>query len=321
MDKSSKIYVAGHRGLVGSAIARALLRQGYTNLIIRSRAELDLTNQSAVANFFEKEKPEYVIDAAARVGGILANNTYPAQFIYENIMIQNNIIHNSYVFGVKKLLFLGSTCIYPRLCPQPMKEEYLLTGPLEPTNEPYAIAKISGIKMCQSYNRQHKTNFIAVMPTNLYGINDNYDPESSHVIPALIQRFHEAKANSLPHVTAWGTGAAVREFLYVDDMAEACVFLMKKFNPTKEQNEKGDIFVNIGTGRGITIKELTELVKNAVGFGGEIVWDSTKPDGMPKKITETSRLESLGWKPKISLEVGLNFAYQWYLENYLEGQT
>ncbi len=256
-----------------------------------------------------------MILAAAKVGGILANNTYPAQFIYENLQIECNIIHQAYLNGVKKLLFLGSSCIYPRVCPQPMKEEYLLTGLLEPTNEPYALAKISGIKMCQSYNRQYGANFIAVMPTNLYGPNDNFDLNGSHVLPALIRKFHDAKKNGSKEVVAWGTGSPKREFLHVDDMADGCVFLLNNFNPTKEQNEKGEIFFNLGTGTDVTIKELTELVKKTVGFTGEIVWDATKPDGTPRKLQDMTRMHALGWKHKIGLEEGIKSAYEWFKNN------
>lgn len=312
MEKTSKIYVAGHRGLVGSAIVRRLQSEGYNNLILKTHIELDLLDQKAVTDFFVTEKPEYVFLAAAKVGGIMANNTYPAQFIYENLQIQNNIIHNAYLNGVKKLLFLGSSCIYPRECPQPMKEEYLLTGLLEPTNEPYALAKIAGIKMCQSYNRQYGTNFIAVMPTNLYGPGDNFDLNNSHVLPALIRKFHEAKMRGDKEVVAWGTGSPRREFLYVDDMTDGCLFLMNNFNPTKEQNEKGEIFFNLGTGKDITIEELTEIIKNTVGFTGDIVWDDTKPDGMPVKLQNMTRMHDLGWKHKIELEEGLKNMYEWY---------
>ncbi|MFZ2189846.1 MAG: GDP-L-fucose synthase [Candidatus Magasanikiibacteriota bacterium] len=312
MKKDSKIYIAGHRGLVGSAIVRKLQAEGYNNLILKTHTELDLLNQQAVADFFAIEKPEYVFLAAAKVGGILANNTYPAQFIYENLQIQNNIIHNSYLSGVKKLLFLGSSCIYPRECQQPMKEDYLLSGKLESTNEPYALAKISGIKMCQSYNRQYGTNFIAVMPTNLYGVGDNFDLQNSHVLPALIRKFHEAKINGVKEVVAWGTGSPRREFLYVDDMADGCLFLMNNFNPNKEQNEVGDIFTNLGTGTDITIKELTELVKKVIGFAGEIVWDTTKPDGTPQKLQDMTKMHSLGWKHKIELEEGIRMTYESY---------
>jgi GDP-L-fucose synthase len=312
MNKDSKIFVAGHRGLVGSAIVRKLQADGYTNLILKTHSELDLLSQPAVADFFASEKPEYVFLAAAKVGGIMANNTYPAQFIYENLQIQNNIIHSAYISGVTKLLFLGSSCIYPRLCPQPMKEEHLLTGLLEPTNEPYALAKISGIKMCQSYNRQYGTNFIAVMPTNLYGVNDNFDLNNSHVLPALIRKFHEAKMRGDSEVVAWGTGSPLREFLNVDDMADGCVFLMNNFNPTKEQNEKGEIFMNLGTGADVSIKQLTELVKEVVGFEGKIVWDTTKPDGTPRKLLDMSKMHDLGWKHKIELAEGIKATYEWY---------
>lgn len=317
MTKDSKIYVAGHRGLVGSAIVRKLQSEGYLNLILKTHAELDLMNQSAVADFFSSEKPEYVFLSAAKVGGILANNNYPAQFIYENLQIQNNIIHCSYLSGVKKLLFLGSSCIYPKLCPQPMKEEYLLTGSLEHTNEPYALAKIAGIKMCQSYNRQYGTNFIAVMPTNLYGAGDNFDLKNSHVLPALIRKFHEAKIKGDSQVVAWGTGSPRREFLHVDDMADGCLFLMNNFDPTKQQNEIGEIFVNLGTGKDVTIRELTEMVKEVVGFSGEIVWDHTKPDGTPQKLLDMAKMHDLGWKAKVSLENGLKSTYSWYVDNII----
>jgi GDP-L-fucose synthase len=318
MDKQAKIYVAGHRGLVGSAIVRLLQREGYGNLVLKARQEVDLLNQQAVAEFFAQEKPEYVFLAAAKVGGILANRDYPADFIYENLQIQNNIIQQSHLHDVKKLLFLGSSCIYPKSCPQPIKEEYLLTSELEPTNAPYAIAKIAGIKLCQSYNRQHGTNFIAAMPTNLYGSNDNFDPTSSHVLPALIRRFHEAKVRGDQTVVAWGTGSPRREFLHVDDMAEACLFLMDNFNPTKEQNERGEVFYNLGTGEDVTIRQLTELVKKTVGFAGEIVWDQTKPDGTARKVLEMSKLHSAGWRHKIILEEGIKKTYQWFLENYVK---
>lgn len=315
MDKNSKIYIAGHRGLVGSALLRRLEKDGYTNLIYKTFEELDLTNQNKVEQFFKSEKPEYVFLAAAKVGGILANNTYPAEFIYQNLQIQNNIIHNSYLNGVKKLLFLGSSCIYPGSCPQPIKEEYLLTGELEKTNEPYAIAKIAGIKMCQSYNRQYGTNFIAVMPTNLYGPHDNFDLQTSHVLPALIRKFHEAKINNDKSVNVWGTGVAKREFLYVDDMVDGCIFLVNNFNPTKEQNEKGDIFVNLGTGIDLKIKELAENIKSIVGFNGDIIWDSNMPDGTPQKLLDVSKIINLGWKHKIDLENGIKSTYEWYVKN------
>lgn len=315
MEKSSKIYVAGHLGLVGSALIRKLKAEGYTNLVFRTFAELDLVDQRATAEFFVQEKPEYVFLAAAKVGGILANNTYPAQFIYENLQIQNNVIHQSYLNGVKKLLFLGTSCIYPKDCPQPMREEYLLSDYLEPTNEPYAIAKIAGIKMCQSYNRQYGTDFIAVMPTNLYGPNDNFDLENSHVIPALIRKFYEAKTSGASSVEVWGTGKPRREFLYVDDMADGCLFLMNNFNPTKEQNEKGEIFVNLGVGSDRSVKELAELVKELSGFEGDIVYDYSKPDGAPQKLLDVSKINALGWRQKIELKEGVIKAYNWYAKS------
>lgn len=312
MQKNSKIYVAGHGGLVGSALMRRLKTEGYSNIIFRTREEFDLINQQATEDFFKTEKPEYVFMAAAKVGGIAANNAYPAQFIYENLQVQNNIIHYSYLNNVKKLLFLGSSCIYPRLCPQPMTEDYLMTGPLEPTNEPYALAKIAGIKMCQSYNRQFSTNFISVMPTNLYGPNDNFDLNSAHVLPSLLRRFHEAKVNNLSEVIVWGSGEARREFLYVDDMADGCVFLMNNFNPTKEQNEKGGIYYNLGTGEDVSIRELAESIKKIVGFEGNIKWDATKPDGMPRKLLDVSKMRNLGWRSSIKLEDGIRKLYDWY---------
>jgi len=315
MEKDAKIYVSGHRGLVGSALVRKLQSEGYENLVLRTHAELDLLDQKAVTSFFAKEKPDYVFLSAAKVGGILANNNFPAQFIYENLQIQNNIIHCSYLSGVKKLLFLGSSCIYPKLCPQPMKEEYLLTGPLEYTNEPYALAKIAGIKMCQSYNRQYGTNFIAVMPTNLYGTGDNFDLNNSHVLPALIRKFHEAKTRGESSVVAWGTGSPRREFLHVDDMADGCLFLMNNFNPTAEQNKNGEIFVNLGAGKDVTIRELTEMVRSVIGFDGEIVWDGTKPDGTPQKLLDMSKMHDMGWVDKISLENGLKSTCSWYVDN------
>ncbi|MFA6304888.1 MAG: GDP-L-fucose synthase [Patescibacteria group bacterium] len=314
MNKNSKIYVAGHTGLVGSAIVRALQAAGYDNLVLKTHEELDLLNQQAVADFFAKNQPEYVFLAAAKVGGIMANNTQPAEFIYNNLQIEINIIHQAYLNKVKKLLFLGSSCIYPRECPQPMKEEYLLTGLLEPTNEAYAIAKISGIKMCQSYNRQYGTNFIAVMPTNLYGENDNFDPQSSHLLPALIKKFSEAIKNNAPSVPIWGTGVARREFLHVDDMADGCLFLMNNFNPTKEQNNQGEIFFNLGTGKDLTIKELVDLFKKITNYQGEIEWDATKPDGMPQKLQDMTKMHGLGWKHKIELEEGIKRTYDWYLQ-------
>lgn len=353
MKLDSKIYIAGHRGLVGSAILRRLQAEEYGNLIYRTRKELELTQQSDVYTFFEKERPEYVFLAAAKVGGILANSQYPADFIYQNLIIQTNIIHASYLTGVKKLLFLGSSCIYPRECPQPMKEEYLLGGKLEPTNEPYSVAKIAGIKMCQSYNRQYGTHFISVMPTNLYGPHDNFDLNSSHVLPALIRKTHLGKclhngdfenirkdlknyplqnnvdlltdsdivdllskfgikticSNNSSLSTAveiWGTGSPRREFLHVDDLADACVFLMKHYNDSE--------IINIGTGKDITIKELAELIKETIGFEGEIVWDKTKPDGVQKKLLETTKLKSLGWVPKIGLRDGIKQTYEWYVK-------
>lgn len=302
MDFNSKIYIAGHRGMVGSAIHRNLQKKGFTNFITRTSSELDLRNQQAVSEFFEKEKPEYVFLAAAKVGGIQANNIYRADFIYENLMIQNNVVHSSYKNGVKKLLFLGSSCIYPKLAPQPLKEEYLLSGYLEDTNEPYAIAKIAGIKLCESYHRQYGCNFISVMPTNLYGPNDNYNLNNSHVLPALIRKFHDAKEKNESFVEMWGTGQPMREFLHSDDMADACVYLMQNYN--------GEKFVNIGTGVDLTIKELALLIKKIVGFNGEIKHDLTKPDGTPRKLMDVSYLHSLGWKHKIELEEGIKMVYE-----------
>jgi GDP-L-fucose synthase len=345
MNKNSRIYVAGHKGLVGSAIVRKLQSEGYANLILRSHKELDLMRQAEVEAFFKAEKPDYVFLAAAKVGGILANNIYPAEFIYENLMIESNVIHHAYKAGVKKLLFLGSSCIYPRDCPQPMKEEYLLSGKLEPTNEPYAIAKIAGIEMCQSYNRQFGTRFISVMPTNLYGPGDNFDLETSHVLPALIRKFHEAKArdqksevggrrleaeedredvasdlkrsapptsserserSSSSSVTFWGTGTPRREFLHVDDLADACVFLMDNYEDSE--------IINIGVGKDISISELADLIKDIVGFKGTIRYDRTKPDGTPRKLLDVSRLRAAGWQPKISLRQGIEWTYRWYVK-------
>lgn len=305
MEKSSKIYVAGHRGMVGSAIYRKLVKEGFQNIITRTSSELDLRNQSAVEAFFENEKPDYVFLAAAKVGGIVANNTYRADFLFENLQIQNNVIHSAYKVGVKKLMFLGSSCIYPKLAPQPLKEEYLLTGTLEPTNEPYAIAKIAGIKMCEAYRAQYNCNFISVMPTNLYGINDNYHPQNSHVLPALIRRFHEAKINNTPSVEIWGTGSPLREFLFSDDLADACYFLMQNYNESD--------FVNIGTGHDLSIKDLAILVKGIVGYEGELKFDTTKPDGTPRKLMDVSKLHSLGWKHTIELEEGIKIAYEDFL--------
>jgi GDP-L-fucose synthase len=307
MDKNAKIYIAGHKGLVGSAITKKLQGLGYTNLIFRTFEELDLMDQKATADFFEIEKPEYVFLAAAKVGGIKANDDFPADFIFQNLQIQNNIIHNAYKNGVKKLLFLGSSCIYPRDCAQPIKEEYFMTGPLEKTNDAYAMAKIAGIKMCQSYNKQYGTKFIAVMPTNLYGPNDNFDLESSHVLPALLRKFHDAKIENKNEVVMWGTGSPMREFLYVDDLADACVHLMNVYD--------GDEIVNIGTGEDIKIIELANLIKKTVGFEGQIVKDETKPDGTPRKLLDVSRLHSLGWQHKTNLEEGLKKTYEWFLNN------
>ncbi|MFE3890695.1 GDP-L-fucose synthase family protein [Priestia sp. YIM B13446] len=309
MNKNSKIYVAGHRGLVGSAIVRKLQEKGYSNLVYRTSAELDLRDKSQVDAFFAEEKPEFVFLAAAKVGGIVANNTYPAEFIHDNLLIQSNIIDAAYRNNVEKLLFLGSTCIYPKLAPQPLKEEYLLTGALEPTNEPYAIAKIAGIKMCESYNRQYGTKYISAMPTNLYGPNDNFDLHTSHVLPALLRKFHEAKESNSPFVEMWGTGTPKREFLYSDDLADACVFLMNTY--------EGNEIVNIGVGEDITIKELGEKVKAVVGYEGEIQFDTSKPDGTPRKLVDVTKLNGLGWKAETVLEDGLQKAYQWFLDNEL----
>lgn len=301
MDKQSKIYVAGHKGMVGGAITRKLQTEGYDRLILRSSSELDLRDQAAVNAFFEDEKPEYVFLAAAKVGGIVANNTYRADFIYENLMIECNVIHAAHKNGVKKLMLLGSSCIYPKMAPQPLKEGYLLTGLLEETNEPYAIAKIAGIKLCEAYRDQYGDNFISVMPTNLYGIGDNYHPKNSHVLPALIRRFHEAKENGAPEVQIWGTGTPLREFLYADDLAEACVFLMECYN--------GRELINIGTGEDLSIGELAVLVKKTVGYEGEISYDMSKPDGTPRKLMDVSKLHGLGWRHKVGLEEGIGLAY------------
>jgi GDP-L-fucose synthase len=307
MKPDSKIYVAGHQGLVGSAICRRLREKGFTNLIGLTREVLDLERQAETQAFFEKEKPEYVFLAAAKVGGIWANDTYPAEFIYSNIMVQTNIIHSSYRSGVKKLLFLGSSCIYPKHCPQPMKEAYLLTGPLEPTNEAYAVAKIAGIKTCQAYDRQFGTKYISVMPTNLYGPNDNFDLQTSHVLAALIRKVHQAKVEARPSVTVWGTGTPRREFLHVDDLADACVFLMNAYDDPE--------IINIGTGKDISIAELAGLVREAVGYTGEIAYDAEKPDGMPRKLLDVSKLRSLGWVPRLSLRQGIEKTYVWYREH------
>ncbi len=308
MNKNSKIYVAGHRGLVGSAIVRNLQEKGFNNIICRTHKELDLTNQNEVRKFFEEERPEYVFLAAAKVGGIHANNTYPADFIYENLMIQNNVIKAAHDFEVKKLLFLGSTCIYPKMAPQPIKEDYLLTGSLEETNEAYAVAKIAGLEMCKFFKRQYGDNFISCMPTNLYGPNDNFDLKNSHVLPALIRKFHEAKVNNSEVVEVWGTGKPLREFLYVDDMADACVFLMENYD--------GEQHVNIGTGVEVSIRELAETVKEVVGFEGELVFNTDMPDGTPRKLTTVDKLNGLGWKNKIDLNSGIKMAYEWFLKNY-----
>ena len=302
MEKNAKIYIAGHRGMVGSAIYRKLVKEGYSTIVTRTSSELDLRDLQAVTDFFDLEKPDYVFLAAAKVGGIIANNTYRADFLYENLAIQNNVIHQAYKHGVKKLMFLGSSCIYPKMAPQPLKEEYLLTGLLEETNEPYAIAKIAGIKMCDAYRAQYDCNFISVMPTNLYGFNDNYHPQNSHVLPALIRKFHEAKENGTSEVTVWGSGSPMREFLFADDLAEACYFLMENYN---EPN-----LINIGTGEDLTIKDLALLIKKVVGFEGTLTFDSTKPDGTPRKLMDVSKLHQLGWKHKVELEEGIALAYQ-----------
>jgi GDP-L-fucose synthase len=304
MNKEAKIYIAGHRGMVGSAIHRKLTSLGYSNIVTRTSAELDLRIQERVNEFFEAERPAYVFLAAAKVGGILANNTYRADFIYENIMIQSNIIHSSYATGVKKLMFLGSSCIYPKLAPQPLKEDYLLTGLLEPTNEPYAIAKIAGIKMCDAYRSQYGCDFISVMPTNLYGPNDNYDLQNAHVLPSLMRKFHEAKINNTPEVSIWGSGSPKREFLHADDLADACVFLMNTYS------DEG--LVNIGTGEDISISDLALMIKDVVGYEGAIVYDATKPDGTPRKLMDVTKLSGLGWKYTISLKKGLEMVYQEY---------
>ncbi|PSR16088.1 GDP-fucose synthetase [filamentous cyanobacterium CCP3] len=308
MDTHSKIYVAGSRGLVGSALVRTLKAQGYENLLLRSSQELDLRNQAAVDEFFATEKPDYVFLAAARVGGIQANNTYRAEFLYDNLMIEANIIHSAYRHGAQKLLFLGSSCIYPKLCPQPMKEEYLLTGFLEQTNEPYAIAKIAGLKLCENYCRQYGVNFISAMPTNLYGLNDNFDLANSHVLPALMRKFHEAKVNGNPVVTVWGTGTPLREFLYVNDLADALVFLMNTYD--------GIDFVNVGTGQEVSIKELAMTMKAVVGYEGELVFDTSKPDGTPRKLLDVSRLNAAGWQAKTDLKTGIEQTYAWFLQSY-----
>ena len=310
MQKNAKIYIAGHRGMVGSAILRRLQALGYGNFVLRTSAELDLRNQQAVADFFAAEQPEYVFLAAAKVGGIMANNTMRADFLYENLAIQNNVIHQAYVHNVKKLLFLGSSCIYPKLAPQPIKEEYLLTGLLEPTNEPYAIAKIAGIKLCEAYHDQYGCNFISVMPTNLYGYNDNYHPEHSHVLPALLRRLHEAKVAGAPSVTVWGTGTPRREFLFADDLADACVFLMDHYDEPQ--------LVNIGTGEDLPIRELAGLIKSVVGYGGELLFDPSKPDGTPRKLMDVGKLHAMGWRHTTGLEAGIRMAYEDFKLSYVE---
>lgn len=308
MEKDSKIYIAGHRGMVGSAIHRKLQEKGFHNFILRTSKELDLRNQQAVSDFFQTEKPDYVFLAAAKVGGIVANNTYRADFLFENLAIQNNVIHSAYVTGVKKLMFLGSSCIYPKLAPQPLKEDYLLSGFLEETNEPYAIAKIAGIKLCEAYRSQYGCDFISVMPTNLYGPNDNYDLQKSHVLPAMIRKFHEAKLSNNESVTLWGTGSPMREFLHADDLAEACAYLMENYSEPQ--------FINVGTGKDVTIKELAEMVKKIVGFEGNLMWDTTKPDGTPRKLMDVSKLHAQGWKHTIELKEGIKLAYQDFLEHH-----
>lgn len=307
MEKHSKIYLAGHTGLAGSAILKELQEQGYTNLITKTHNKLDLLNYEKVNDFFYTEKPEYVILAAAKVGGIHANTAYPAEFIYENLQIQNNVIHCSYLNKVKKLFFLGSSCVYPRKCHQPMKEEYLLTGELEPTNEPYAIAKIAGIRMCQSYNKQYGTNYISVIPSNVYGINDNFDPNNSHVIPSLICRIHHAKSNNFPYVTIWGTGESFREFLFSSDLAKSCIFLLKNYS----SNE----LINIGSGKDLTINELAKIICTVIEYKGRLQFDITKPDGMFRKLVDITKLSKLGWEPKVSLIEGLKITYEWYIKN------
>lgn len=309
MGKNSKIYVAGHRGLVGSSIVRQLRKGGYANIVTRTREELELLDAEAVKKFFETERPEYVFLAAAKVGGIMANNTLPADFIRENLIVQTNVLHQAYVSGVRKLLFLGSSCIYPKFAPQPLKEEYLMTGPLEETNSAYAIAKIAGIEMCQAYHRQYGSNFISVMPTNLYGPNDNFSPERAHVLPALVRRFHEAKLSSADSVVVWGTGKPKREFLHIDDLGSACMFLMETYDDPS--------IINIGTGKDVTIKKLAELIAETVGYKGKIVWDTSKPDGTPQKLLDVSKIHALGWHHKIPLSEGLASTYKWFVENQL----
>jgi GDP-L-fucose synthase len=307
VDILSKIYVAGHRGMVGGAVVRCLQEQGYRNIVMRTSAQLDLRNQAAVAEFMAAEKPDFVVIAAAKVGGILANNTYRAEFLHDNLSIQNNLIHSAYVNGVKKLLFLGSSCIYPKLAPQPLKEEYLLTGLLEPTNEPYAIAKIAGIKMCEAYRDQYGCDFISAMPTNMYGIGDNYHPQNSHVLPALIRKMHEAMVAKAPTVEVWGDGSPEREFLFADDLAEALVYLLKNYSEKQ--------FVNVGYGSDISIKDLAMTIKKVIGYQGELVWDTSKPNGTSKKLMDSSRMQGLGWQPKVHLEEGIALAYEDFKNN------
>ncbi|HEV3050136.1 MAG TPA: GDP-L-fucose synthase [Longimicrobium sp.] len=307
MEQQDKIFVAGHRGLVGSAIVRRLRGEGFTNIVTRTRQEMDLEDQAAVYRFFEQERPNYVFFAAARVGGILANSTYPAEFIRDNLFVELNVIHGAYRAGVDKLLFLGSSCIYPKHAPQPIREEYLLTGLLEPTNEPYAIAKIAGIKLCEAYNRQYGTRFISAMPTNLYGPGDNFDLQSSHVLPALLRKFHDARESGAPRVVVWGSGTPRREFLHVDDLADACVFLMRR--------HEGSDIVNVGVGEDISIRQLAETIRDVVGYTGELVFDSTKPDGTPRKLLDVSRMNALGWKASIGLRQGIEQTYEWYLQH------
>ena len=310
MDRGAKVYVAGHRGMVGSALVRRLAAGGYTNLLMRTREELDLLDQAAVREFLRSERPDYVIVAAAKVGGIHANNVYRAEFLYQNLAIEANLIHAAYEARVSGLMFLGSSCIYPRDCPQPIKEEYLLTGPLEPTNEPYAIAKIAGLKLCETYNRQYGTRYVAVMPTNLYGPNDNFDLQTSHVLPALLRKAHEAKRGQAEKLVVWGSGAPMREFLHVDDMADACVYLV--------EHDVGDGLFNIGTGEDVTIRSLAETIKRVVGFAGTLDWDRSKPDGTPRKLLDVSRMAALGWRARIGLEEGIRTTYEWYLQSESE---
>jgi GDP-L-fucose synthase len=304
MEKNDKIYVAGHTGMVGSSITRELIKNGYTNLVFRTHAQLDLRNQTAVNEFFETEKPQYVFIASAKVGGIIANNTFRAEFIYDNLQMELNLIHHAYLYNVKKLIFLASSCIYPKFAPQPLKEEYLFTGILEPTNEPYSVAKLAGLKMCEAYMSQYGANFITLMPTSLYGVNDNYHPENSHVLPSMIRKFHTAMVNNIKTVELWGTGTPMREFLYVDDLADACLFLIEKYND--------EMPINVGTGADVTIKELAELTKDVVDFRGEILWDASKPDGTPRKLLDVSRIENLGWKYRTDLFTGLRSTYEYF---------